>query len=493
LREARNEVSRSAALQRLSFGYVDAESVTDLNKRFLRTKTFDRLVGEKIAIVRGAKGTGKSALFELFTRFEDQARLIAEGRLDEVLLVSATWLEDTEISTADIETLKVESGYDYDRLWRAYVALKVAHALESHASTSSGPIKDLLRSAGKIPERRLLPLLQMVWRKFISDSPPGGVEVGAFHVFLRFRASRHRRQDIAQVLNDAQQMLSRAGKTAWVLFDKLDELYPGDPGERRRAIEGLMVAMRGLQRAYPNIRVTTFIRSDIWETLNYTNKSHDIDKILDLTWTAELIAQLLLKAGTASGAVEEHVRLAAPGFAASDVENLSGPELGSALCVLLPRQIRYSGIHPAVPWIVARISDSGGMYPREAIYWANRAAEWELEKASKEEESTSLITGASLVDTYFDVSKARCEAYLSEFGWLKAHFDRLQGQEGPVFKRAELLEIMEGLSPEGDDMVRELCDVGVIDPVEGASSTAKSFRVPLLYRYGLGLTTGDRI
>ncbi len=493
-------MDRAKALGKLSFGVVDAESLNDLDQRFLRTAAFDRLVSGfdqqgygEVAVVRGAKGTGKSALFELLTRFDASAKRLAQGKLDDVLLVAGSgFLDLEEVATDDIEALKSERNYDHDRLWRLYIGLKVALVLRPHASLSRGPVRELLKAMGELRDRRLLPLLQTAWRHLISPAVPENVTIGLMTAAIRV-ITRRRRIDVNDLLNDAEQILEKSGQTAWVLFDKIDELYARDRSERRRAIEGLMSTMMSLRRTFPRIRITVFVRSDIWSDLAFTNKSHLLDKMVDLKWGHNEIARLLVKAAAARPEVAEYIQDSVPEFVAADVDGLPNGVVERSLAVILPRQIRYrTQTSATLRWFVHRIRDGNGTYPREAILWANRAAEMEQGSVANGR-VTALVSGQSLVNTYAGLSTSRCESYLTEFPDLEEHFARFQGQEGPQFTRAQLTKLMAGLSPSQVEMLRALDEVGVVTPMNGNVAVARSFEVPMLYRRGLGLTTPDWI
>lgn len=49
---------------------------------------------EKTAVVIGAKGAGKSALYRYFTNFEKSARRDAGAELEDVIIVSGTGFKD---------------------------------------------------------------------------------------------------------------------------------------------------------------------------------------------------------------------------------------------------------------------------------------------------------------------------------------------------------------------------------------------------------------
>lgn len=66
-----NSLNREAALQQLAFTAPVANDiqVNDLENVFQRTSDFDRFVRERITLIRGAKGTGKTMLFRLCVAF----------------------------------------------------------------------------------------------------------------------------------------------------------------------------------------------------------------------------------------------------------------------------------------------------------------------------------------------------------------------------------------------------------------------------------------
>jgi hypothetical protein len=184
------ESARLATLQSLDFGRVDAESEVDLDQRFVRTADFERFVSPEVQLVIGAKGTGKSAIFDLFARFEASARLQAGRVINDVRVVTGTGMSDLyEVGTGDLDDLRPGEGYA--DLWRLYIAIKTAIALEPLAPGTRGSVVQFLRVAGRMPDRRLGPLLKGLWRTLISASPPGsigvaGVNLSDFEVVHQF-------------------------------------------------------------------------------------------------------------------------------------------------------------------------------------------------------------------------------------------------------------------------------------------------------------------
>ena len=224
------------------------KSESDLDRRFVRTTDFEKFIRPETQLVLGAKGTGKSAIFDLFAKFESLARMQAGAPIDDVVLITGTGLSDLhEVATGDLEDL--DPGADFARLWRLYIAVKAAFAVGELARGTNGPVSALLKAAGEMPDRRIGPLLHGLWTRLVAGATPGTIGVGAVSLADFGRG----RIDATQLLNDANEILGRAHKRAWVLFDKVDELYPSKPAERKRALEGLLAEAMSVRRTFGSI------------------------------------------------------------------------------------------------------------------------------------------------------------------------------------------------------------------------------------------------
>ncbi|XJN90057.1 hypothetical protein ACHMXD_03245 [Micrococcus luteus] len=101
-------MTQKEALDSLDFGSVNSEEEVDLDRLFVQTQDFRSFLDPKIWVILGAKGTGKSALFEYFTKYEATARMASGAALQNVILGAATGFGDlSEIATQDFEDLKI--------------------------------------------------------------------------------------------------------------------------------------------------------------------------------------------------------------------------------------------------------------------------------------------------------------------------------------------------------------------------------------------------
>lgn len=489
---SQSTVSAEDALSRLDFGRVDAESEADLDRRFVRTGDFDQLVLRDIWVVLGAKGTGKSALFDLFVRFPTQARALAPADLRDVVVTSGTGFSDlSEIATGDLERLRRAESYDHEKLWRLYIAVRAELELtDLDWPLPNGPLKDLLRAVGSRADLRVGALLSQLWVMAIGN-PPSQVSITARGATLTLRGGR-RQLDVTTLLEDIDTTLEREGKVMWVLFDKVDELFPGNRDERCRALSSLMAASMALRRTFPRIQPRIMLRTDLWRGLEFTNKSHFADKIVELSWSPEQLKLLLIKRACADSTVRGYLGQLVLSLNRNNVEALNESERDAIMKAIFPSTV-YPGAREAaiLDWITARVADGmGTILPREAILMSNFAADFQWTLGGPDE--SSLISREAVRDAFRRVSENRRSTYLSEFPDLQPHFERFEGQITPTFTRTELESLMAGLSPSGIDMLRELYEIGVIKPIGAGVATATSFEVPRLYRQGLGMVIRGR-
>ena len=480
-------------LRALDFGHVDSESEPDLDAKFLRTGDFERFVERRCDLVRGPKGSGKSALFRLFARHEEYAVQLAGSALDHVVIATATGLGGhRELSTDDLKALEHDSRHDVEQVWFSYIALKAAEAIKSPEYRARGELARFMRAAGIRTDRRLLSSAKRLWNRAISDTTPAVRKLQLLGVGLDVRGRRHG-FDARETLGLVNELLHENGLRVWLLFDNLDEIFALRRDKRAEVLSALFSVCNHVRNAFDAIEPRLFIRSDIWNELELTNKSHWVGKELDLTWTPEQLAALMLKRALAAQPVRERLARALPQLTGPDaVEALSYPERQAGLHLLFEPTLSADGWE-TWQWMLDRACDGQfGPLPREMITFGTEARTAQLE--GRFDAGGALIAGEAVRKAYPVVSRLRCETFLSEFPELREHFQRFRGQTTHRFHRAQLEGVvMKDLEPSGKEMVEALCEAGVVEPADGQHrGAAKAFVVPLLYRPGLGLLLRGR-
>lgn len=474
-------------LNDLNFGFVDSESEVNLDEKFIKTGDFDKLLDENNRLTIGGKGSGKSALFEMLTKYEKQTRLLSEGKLDNVFIVRGTGLKDVkELTTMDMENLMKEDGFDFQKVWKLYIAIKAAIKLGEESYYSGEHLVEFLKVAGELKDYRILPLLKSVWGLIVGP-PPKSIPIKFKGVELIIGNSKNA-IDVDDLLLEINNLLEQENKTIWVLFDKIDELFSDKVDVRKRALEGLFLTQLGFNSRFPRIKMKIFLRNDIWSTLNFVNKSHLVGKTLELKWEKEQLLEMIVSRVCSNFTVKDYIETSLNQKLDELIENNKYEEI---FYQIFDKQV-YKGKNEAkvFDWMIERIKDgSGNAYPRELITFGNAAVDGQ--KKNVIPSLDFLISGSCIKSAYYEVSKAKCETYLSEFPNLDNHFQKFRGLDKATINRTNLIDLLEGLSPDGDEAIKLLYEVGILAP-KGDANTAKSFEIPRLFRYGLGLVSKGR-
>lgn len=268
----------------LDFGSVDAESETELAKRFVRTQNFNNISDENTLIILGPKGSGKSAIYRLFTDFPEEVhQYLEEDILGSTHIVKATGADDVQsVNDQSLSEMRTESDFSYDKFWKVYIGLKTASKLGSIGYKSEGELGSVLQQLNEQQDWRLMPMLRGFWETFIGSPPSNGkVSYGDFSIEFESNSNL----DIGRLLEEEQKILDQREEDIWLLFDRIDELQSRDPEERKKLLEALFRTQVTFMGRFPNIRLKIFLRTDIWRNLNFVNKSHIVDKRTDFNGT----------------------------------------------------------------------------------------------------------------------------------------------------------------------------------------------------------------
>lgn len=477
-------------LQALSFGKVDSESENDLAARFLKTREFEKFVDPDTLLVLGPKGSGKSAIFRFLTTFEADARRETGSVLNNIIIAPATGQGDLkEVSSADLEDIGRAPEFDYDKFWRLYISLKVASALGRNGFQSTGTLREVLRAFGQKKDYRILPMLKAGWGWAIG-APPRKVTLSVGDYAVSFEGGA--RIDITGLLAEEEDILQKSNKTLWLLFDRIDELQSARPDQRKALLEALFRTQISFMGRFPHIRLKIFLRTDIWSTLNFNNKSHLDDKRVELVWNADNLLRLMNKRALSTPAVRQHVVSSGVSLGSGPAEELPLSIQREIFYSIFEKQV-YSGPKEAdlFEWMLARITDGlNAKYPRELITFGNQSKEKQLAKDTLPD--NVLISGTAVLEAFGEVSRRRVNTYLSEFAELQEHIKKFNGYGKATFTRDELTALFQGLPLSGNSAIERLYDVGVIIPKGGNVNTAREFEIPRLYRNGLGLVIPGR-
>ena len=284
---------KNELLRNLEFGNVDSESETDLDSKFIKTQDFNSFLNPQKALVLGAKGSGKSALFQMFARYEDSARKLSGLQKNKVLIVTGTGFNDIkELQTDDFTKLLRQEDANFDYIWELYIAVKIAIKLGKEGYYTGENLIEFYKHAGLLEDFRILSILRQLW-KVVMGTPVQGIEIDVKGVKIKIGGNYS--IDTQDLLAEIEKTLECEQLECWILFDKIDELFSNDHIKRKLCIESLFRTYLNFVNRFPQIKFKIFIRNDIWSTLEFVNKSHISDKCIELTWNQTNLLQMILR------------------------------------------------------------------------------------------------------------------------------------------------------------------------------------------------------
>lgn len=258
-----------------SFGAIAAEDDAVL-EYFLSTEAVDKISSGKILLVLGRKGSGKTALVKHFTETSPQVH----GK--PLSLRSYPWNAHAELidkGASDTEA--------YVASWRLLIAIRLASMVvnlgsRKYTDTLAGLSKFLTSNFGTTePETKSILSRQRLKIVGLTIAPQiAGVSLGS--ISFGDRANSNvlglELDSLANsLLNDVSTAISQLNiENLFLHFDELDQGLDTLDDTKKRMLIGLVLAAReikGSGKLQGNISPIVYLRSDIWEQVNFSDKN----------------------------------------------------------------------------------------------------------------------------------------------------------------------------------------------------------------------------
>lgn len=489
------EMTVGEILTSLDLGNSVAEYDQALEKYFIETATFRALVQDEGDVIAGDKGTGKTALFRILQR-----RYPSIPELANVEVVPGFNPVGSPVFQRLAEGEVLGEG-QYVTVWKAYILALVGNwilALWDEAYTES--MHDLdsmlsqmgLRSRDDSPSTVFSQLVNLIKRitnprsaEMAVTITPDGFPVLLPRVEFGDGASDESDEEWQVIPHDEalgllNRVLEEIGLTIWLVLDRLDEAFVGFPKAEIPALRALLRTYLDVQ-AFPHIRLKLFVRNDLFRRIiegGFVNLTHVNARKIEIVWDEDDLKDLLIRR-----IKENETFLASLGL---DAE--SG--LDSVFDAVFPAQVDAGTRKPTTwVWMMSRIRDGNYVRPpRNLIDLVKKAQGEQLRREDRAptpwSTGTAVVSSDALKRGLARLSVERVEdTLLAEAGDYAAWIERFRS--GKAEHNQETLAALLALAKEeAAQVIRVLVELGFLEKV-GAN-----YKIPLLYRDGLGITQG---
>lgn len=463
----------------------------------IKTQHFTDLLYDRIDLVLGSKGAGKSSLFRMF------GELLEETLLNDwkTVVVSGVETSGEPIFKSYASSFEKFSEQQFESFWRAYllslVYNKIFHdekiyKLYENSVTELDEFKKAYKALGLIDVGKLnspTKLLKCVCAFTVAAVE--GVKAAwdleknqiVFGVNIREKIQSNFQEisvpDLSKIdtvlcLDALSLLAGKSGYKIWMVLDHLDVVFKRRSSEESKALRALLKVLYAFTSN--NVRLKIFLRDDILEAISSDNQeplaavSHITARSgPNLKWTSDSLCVLIMK------------RLAADNWIAQEYEinrsNLDDVDY-SRQCFQKIFVFKYV-TQQAFDWIFSLITDGRGVVtPRDLIDLLKSALHIQSLWLQRHPDKNDFMTIASIQEAHKELSKNRKQTVLqTEFSHLM-HWIRLLERNKERYAKDELTSL---LGNEGDKAISILQAIGVIN----FDHKKSCFRVAKLYGAGL--------
>ncbi len=492
-------------LTTLDLGSGVAETDDLLESARVETSVFDDLLADRVDLVPGTKGSGKTALYRIFVDF--LPGLLLRNR--RVVVAHGVRQRQDMVFRAYREQFDKLSEADFIDFWCVYL-ISLAHEkfirsdehkeLLAHCDAEIANFRLKYRSA-RIPEfERKQTLKEIIawalavvklFKPRVSWTPPEG---GQFE--LSFGTDTPAPQEghdsrnpimpahIDALTTSLEELLSRADLSLWLMIDHLDVIFARRSKTEQKALRGLLHTLRLFSS--DRIRVKVFLRDDILEQIvsaeGFTALSHVTARSSDtLRWSEEQILTLVIRRIFSSEELHER-------FAVDDHLVRSSVEYQRELFykVFSDTVYRPPNQSSTLRWIYNHTKDGRGVVtPRDVIVLLTRACQQQRDtwRQDPQGETERLVLGPAIIYGLEQLSKEKRTVYLqAEFPHKWPEIRKLVGGGTEYSKRA-MKRIFGG---KYEQSMEDLLSLGIVE--RATRKGVRSFKIPFLYRRGLECT-----
>ena len=438
-----NEDEKIKILNELCFPAVAQELKSSIiPDRFQRTEDFTKFLTNKIWLIRGAKGTGKSLLFRLFVEQPETAKdLASSDDLNNVHFLAGHGqprLHGQILESADLASYEEQVGENnWQSFWLNYAILQLCRALPKVRSLFN-PDEALVRlSSQPNPEHAQI----VSWLADSTNSPQSGDRLRAVDRWLQQNSQR-----------------------VWLLYDELDAGFGSTPTDylrRKRSLEALLGWWLESGTSLKSIVPKIFLREDIWKQLNFTNKGHYSGPSLQLRWDEADLWRLVLRQSLTSSETLSKSFKEKLGVTVDRLNTIELEQLRTSLYPLWGERMGRTKKAYTYNWVRTRIADGqNNCFPRSLVLLLQKAVEAE-KNFSTEYSSEIVLRPKALIEALPYVSAQRVDEVRNEYPELEDYLTKLQRERSPI-DETRLADIWGVKDIKLAELIREMVEAGIL-------------------------------
>lgn len=503
----------ASILQSLDFGSSIAEQDALLETARVETSVFSDLLSDKVDLIPGTKGSGKSALYRIFVDFLPEHLL----KQRKVVIAHGVQRHGDDLFHAYKDEFEKMDENEFIDFWCVYlISLAKEHFIKNplyadfiqNCSNEINTFYNSCRSA-RIPDFEKQKSLHDVlgwtlsviksWGPKVKYRPPGESGEFEFSFFgepseTKVKSEKETEQPVlaqfAHTLKDSlESILKKAGLSLWLMIDRLDEIFPRRSKLETCALRGLLRTLRIFESR--EIRIKVFLRDDILEQVvsnaqGFTALTHITARQADtLRWSEDQILNMIVKRLYAGDVFRKYLDVNSVRLAASrDYQE-------EAFYKVFPRTVfRGARQSSTLRWIYSHTSDGRGVVtPRDVIDLLTKAKQKQQDEYTDSSGESDFIIGPiSIRYGHKELSKRKRTTFLeAEFPHLWKYIERFVGGKTQYSED----DIHKLFGKEWQKVVDDLISIGVLGTEKSGREGSKSFKIPFLYRAGLEVRQGS--
>ncbi|WP_312432766.1 P-loop ATPase, Sll1717 family [Lacrimispora sp.] len=481
-------------LENINLGNEVAEYDDNIGHYYINTNYVDDFVDDKYDIVKGVKGSGKTAM--LVALCQNQ---INYSQLNNKILLKAMQLKGDPDFRRAFDTVSIEST-DTQKIidaWKIYI-INIMWRQVKDSFSGYESLEKVLKDENIITEKngilhKLLHAIDRVKLKASNTFNTDGSTIQTLEISSKDSAitevtSNIDLIDFNDIFNEFDRILQENDSCIWVMLDRLDDAFPDNSDKDNIILKSLFYAYKDIC-SYKGFKLKIFIREDIFDEITknrgFTSLTHISAKTMySLKWDREIVEKLLIERllfnKTYSDYMNElHIN--------TNLETLSSEDRINIIFRFIKPQIDIGKKNPdSIGWIINHVTDGNGIYtPRDIIKLFDTARGIQLKKL-KENNFTDisenyLINQLAIKESYKTISKDKLIVQLyAEYPTCRPWIEKFKNHKAEHSEES----LKKILGSHWKSRVEKLKRIGFIE------EKSNSWKIPFLYREGLNITRG---